>query len=365
VRLRITKIDEYQFLTCLKHGLWGSKSARFKTWRVGDKLAIVVEKNLAGLCEVAGPPYESREQVWENGLFPHRIPVKLTHVLRPKDRPPILGEIRDALTEEWGPNYGWAILNQQILESPHADTVVRAITSKPNALSEYHHALAEQLEAARLKREQAAQRPPRRARPADMPSAEEQLELQDEPVVSKRDATAHTKALSELITLGKIAGCSVWIAADNQGRTIAGRSLAADCLKKLPGMGLSPEAMDRISRIDVIWVSQNAPVYAFEVETTTSIYSGLLRMSDLLAVVPALNIQIYIVAPRERQKKVFAELVRPTFSKIGLSEYCRYIPAEELSGLLGRVKGLGGHIHPTVLDTIAIPLEDEEDEDSP
>jgi hypothetical protein len=88
-------------------------------------------------------------------------------------------------------------------------------------------------------------------------------------------------------------------------------------------------------------------------------------MSDLLAVVPALNIQIYIVAPRERQKKVFAELVRPTFSKIGLSEYCRYIPTEDLSELIGRVKGFGGHIQPTILDTIAIPLEDEEDEESP
>ena len=90
MRLRITKIDEYQFLTCLKHGLWGSKSARFKTWGVGDKLAIIVEKSLAGLCEVAGPPYESREKVWDNGLFPHRIPMKFTHVLRPKDRPPVL-----------------------------------------------------------------------------------------------------------------------------------------------------------------------------------------------------------------------------------------------------------------------------------
>jgi hypothetical protein len=49
VRLRITKIDEYQFLTCLKHGLWGSRSARFKTWAVGDRLAIIVEKSLAGL----------------------------------------------------------------------------------------------------------------------------------------------------------------------------------------------------------------------------------------------------------------------------------------------------------------------------
>src|SRR5215216_6406067 len=67
-----------------------------------------------------------------------------------------------------------------------------------------------------------------------MPSAEEQLELQDEPIISKREASAHTKALSELITLGKITGCSVWIAADNQGRTTAGRSLAADCLTDLP-----------------------------------------------------------------------------------------------------------------------------------
>jgi hypothetical protein len=88
-------------------------------------------------------------------------------------------------------------------------------------------------------------------------------------------------------------------------------------------------------------------------------------MSDLLAVVPALNIQIYSVAPRERQKKVFAELVPPTFSKIGLSEYCRYIPSEDLSELIGRVKGFGGHIQPSILDTIAIPLEDEEDQDSP
>ncbi len=291
--------------------------------------------------------------------------MKFTHVLRPPDRPPILGEVRDALTEEWGPHYGWAILNRQLLESPHADIVVRAITSKSNALADYQHDLAERLDAARLKREQAAQRHPRRARPPKTPSAAEPLELPDEPAISKRDASAHTKAQSELITLGKITGCSVWIAANDQGRTYAGKSLAADCLKKLPGMGLSDEATCRISLIDVIWVRQNAPVCAFEVETSTLIYSGLLRMSDLLAVVPALNIQIFIVAPRERQNKVFAELSRPTFRKSGLSEYCRYIPSEDLSELIARVKGLGGHIHPTILDTIAVPLADEEDEESP
>ena len=122
-------------------------------------------------------------------------------------------------------------------------------------------------------------------------------------------------------------------------------------------MGLSDEATRRISLIDVIWVNRNAPVCAFEIEASTSIYSGLLRMSDLLAVVPALNIHINIVAPRKRQNKVLAELGRPTFRKIGLSEYCRYIPSEALSELMAKVKGLGGHIQPTILDTIAVPLE--------
>jgi len=51
-RLRLTKIDEYQFLTCLKHSLWGSKNFKFKDWKKGDYLAFKVDKDLAG-CESA------------------------------------------------------------------------------------------------------------------------------------------------------------------------------------------------------------------------------------------------------------------------------------------------------------------------
>jgi hypothetical protein len=88
---------------------------------------------------------------------------------------------------------------------------------------------------------------------------------------------------------------------------------------------------------------------AFEIETTTSIYSGLLRMSDLLAEVPAIKIDLFIVAPKERQEKVMGELARPTFSKLGLSEYCRFIASEELEALSKRVHGLSGHIQPSLL----------------
>jgi hypothetical protein len=365
VRLRLTKIDEYQFLTCLKHGLWGSKSPRFSDWYQGDKFAIIVDKNLAALAEVAGSAFESQDEVWNNGLFPHRIPIRFIHVLSPKDRPPILGELRDALMAQWGTKYGWRILNQEVLESPGSEVVVNAFALRSNALNEYQQTLSDRLDEARVRREEPAQPKPRRGRPPKLSGESQQIGIEDDNADSKRDSSAHTKTQCELVLLGRITGCSVWIASNDQSRQYAGRNLADDCLKKLPRMGLSDEATKRISLIDVIWINQSSPVAAFEIETSTSIYSGLLRMSDLLSVVPALNIPIYIVAPKVRQNKVLSELGRPTFRKIGLSEYCRYISSEDLSDLIAKVKGFGGHIQPHILDKIAIPLEDEEDQEDP
>jgi hypothetical protein len=41
-----------------------------------------------------------------------------------------------------------------------------------------------------------------------------------------------------------------------------------------------------VELIDVLWLNGNAIVAAFEAESTTSIYSGLLRMADLLSMQP-------------------------------------------------------------------------------
>jgi hypothetical protein len=51
-RLRVTKVDEFQFLTCLKHEVWGSQKARFKDWRPGDQIAFIVDKRLAALTNL-------------------------------------------------------------------------------------------------------------------------------------------------------------------------------------------------------------------------------------------------------------------------------------------------------------------------
>jgi len=74
MRLRLTKIDEYQFLTCLQHQVWGSDRVRFKDWKVGDYLAFIVDKAIAGLAQVSGETFVSDQLVWENDVYPYRIP---------------------------------------------------------------------------------------------------------------------------------------------------------------------------------------------------------------------------------------------------------------------------------------------------
>ena len=67
---------------------------------------------------------------------------------------------------------------------------------------------------------------------------------------------------------------------------------------------------------------------AFEIEHTTAIYSGLLRMADLLALQPNMDIRLHIVAPDEKREKVLREIRRPVFSLLErgpLYEQCSFL----------------------------------------
>src|SRR5688500_10013656 len=153
MRLRVTSVDEYQFLTCVKHQVWGSKSARFSTWEEGDYLAILVNKAVAGLGVVSGEPYTSKQKVWDNGVFPHRIDIKFTHAFLTENRRPVLGPIRDVLIAAWGPKYGFGILNQQLVEGDAAETVINIIKGHPNHLSQIESQLDVFLAEAKLQRD--------------------------------------------------------------------------------------------------------------------------------------------------------------------------------------------------------------------
>jgi hypothetical protein len=147
----------------------------------------------------------------------------------------------------------------------------------------------------------------------------------DEPAA----VSLHTEMQYRLLRLGADLGLSVWVARNDRSKVCGEYRLG-----EMPG--LVNELPDRfneatartIELIDVLWLKGRSIVAAFEVESTTSIYSGLLRMSDLLALEPDLDIQLFIVAPDERRSKVEQEILRPTFNlgEKPLSEKCGFLP---------------------------------------
>ena len=83
----------------------------------------------------------------------------------------------------------------------------------------------------------------------------------------------------------------------------------------------------------------------------------MLRMSDLMALQPNLDISLYLVAPDERRAKVEQEVLRPTFSlrEKPLAKICGFLP---FSTLCEKVEGirklrLSGSLKPTFLKTTA------------
>ena len=144
-----------------------------------------------------------------------------------------------------------------------------------------------------------------------------------------RDKTRdHTENLHMLLWLGERMGLDLWLAKDNRNKEYAGKELSSfGILPSLPPQKYG-EALETIQRIDVMWIKDDNIVAAFEVEESTGVYSGLLRLFDLKLTL--LGPKLYIVSKNYSFGKVKREINRPSFKKIGLSEHCRYI----LYGLL-------------------------------
>ncbi len=141
----------------------------------------------------------------------------------------------------------------------------------------------------------------------------------------------HTHVQWLLAKVGKQLGCRVWIAANDRRRQWGGEPLGSLSVPALPPLGLSADSQRVISMIDVVWLTGvNQVAAAFEVEHTTSVYSGLLRMADLAALSPNLSFPLYVVVPASRLPKVRRELVRPTFRALGLDHRCRFFSSEAL-----------------------------------
>lgn len=168
----------------------------------------------------------------------------------------------------------------------------------------------------------------------------------------------HTKAQGMLAKLGRKLCNFVWIAPDNRSESWQNERLGDLSIGAFPKIGTDPTEQKIIPYIDVIWLGKNKRVKAvFEIECTTSIYSGLLRMTDLMELYGSLNFSFYIVVPEARVKKVKEQLSRPTFKALELDKKCKWIIIEELENKWEEMMEWG--TEPAIINRIAYSLIDE------
>ncbi|MFH0792571.1 MAG: hypothetical protein V2A74_00910 [bacterium] len=317
-----------------------------------------------GALEVMGPS-KDRTRIWKQDEFPIRFDVNPLIMLDPEAGVP-MEQIEGKVDFYSGPEHKGkfkAFLRQSpnpfrriedgllifdLLNNAQSFPVLRPVDPKKLARKPFYKA---EFARGKTKLDVAV----------SVPDAEE---VRDTAVTSRRldeegvVSTQHTEMQYLLLNLGAEMGLDVWVAKNDRSKSWNGKHLG-----NLPGIvdelpTQFNEATTRtIELIDVLWLKGNSIMAAFEVESTTSIYSGLLRMSDLLALQPNLDIKLYLVAPDERRNKVEQEILRPTFRLRDkpLSKTCGFLG---FSTLLEKVKaieshGLASSLKPEFLDKVA------------
>ncbi len=169
-----------------------------------------------------------------------------------------------------------------------------------------------------------------------VPEDEEPIETPARAEEPHTEARESIQVQAKVSRIGAEMGFRVWVPPQDRVRV---ECLPSDhhaaLLEGLP-LNYDENTNRTIEQIDVIWLKNRSLVRAFEVEHTTAIYSGLLRMADLLALQPNMQIKLHIVAPDEKREKVKSEIIRPVFSLLDqgpLYEKCTYLSYSAIQAL--------------------------------
>ncbi len=346
----------------------GFREARWKTVQrlhPGDRLICYLTgiSRFVGILEVTSEAYQETTPIWSDDLFPCRVQVKPLVTLDPATAVPVLS-LKDQLTffqnltspgawtghfrgspAAWKSEDGDAIY--RTLLKAKADPILRPFDERKLS---YRPKLIKT-----------------KLGPVSIPDSDSPEQKPENPSTSdQREASQHDRMQACLAKLGGDLGLDVWIARNDRGRTVDNLKLAElpRLLEELP-IHFDAATTKTIELIDVLWLRGKTIVAAFEIESTTSIYSGLLRMGDLIAMQPNLNIPLYIVAPDDRREKVMNEINRPTFSRLEppMREMCKFLPFSALQNRLSQVAQFIAYMRPDFIDELA-EIFDEDDSDS-
>ena len=197
----------------------------------------------------------------------------------------------------------------------------------------------------------------------EVPGHEEEDTAPEEVVTEAQgsiDATDSVQMQAKVARIGAEMGFRIWIPRSDRVRVLEliPEDLHEAFLKALP-LNYDDTTLRTIEQIDVIWLKGRSMARAFEVEHTTAVYSGLLRMADLLALQPNMDIHLHIVAPDEKREKVLREIKRPVFSLLDqgpLYEKCTFLSYDSVNAL-GETRHLS-HMSDSIIEEYEESAED-------
>jgi len=162
------------------------------------------------------------------------------------------------------------------------------------------------------------------------PEAYKQPPIRDEEQAPKpeRELSEHLRMQWLLLKMGRQAGETVWAPKNDQQRITTEYEFGEFPETFAPGLDTQAKYVENI---DVVWKEEFRIDAAFEIENSTSIYSGLLRFADLAMVAPNTIYPMFIVAPGERRQRVREQLARPSFRRLGIHEKVRYLSYERVN----------------------------------
>jgi type II restriction enzyme len=133
----------------------------------------------------------------------------------------------------------------------------------------------------------------------------------------KEEENLHTEMQYHLLKIGSALGYDVIAASNDKSKSFAGKNFSFICLSAFPDFSLDKETLSTVKLIDVLWFEKgsNNVIAAFEVEKSTSIYSGILRLTDLSYTIADGDEVFYLIVPDKREKDVLLQLCRPAIKK--------------------------------------------------
>ena len=134
----------------------------------------------------------------------------------------------------------------------------------------------------------------------------------------KEEESLHTEMQYHLLKIGAALGYDVICAQNDKSKSFNNINFSFQCLQDFPVLDTDRDTANTIRLIDVLWFqkSTNNIIGAFEVEKSTSIYSGILRLTDLAFSIADGDEVFYIIIPDLREKDVRMQLSRPSIKSI-------------------------------------------------